>query len=737
MAHLAELFNKPEEAELLQFASSGANNYQTQNNPLNRAPSNDTTIRRGRSLSGAENQLRVAVSNDKGNDEVWAKKPTQNDHDPIGDYHFEAIHSMFPPVRISDSSKPVNLNTTKVGEMEILEGDKSTRMSDKSYKYEHTVFGSFKAQMAEEAKKISRRVKISELKSKPSFVERINTQFACDLLIGKNTQIYVFIIIIGILAVANNICVDYAVLYLKFGNQYFLKLIEPLKNFNIYYGYLLWYGYIQIGVLFSIIVTNLISINAIGSGIPEMKCVLSGVKLENYLSKRTFISKVLGFTLAQGSYLMTGKEGPFVHMTCIMTNQLSKLPCFERIRNSHSTLQMMLAAAVAVSVAANFGTPVGAMLFSIEVTSTYYPVRNYWFSAFGSFFAGQLMVFISNYLKGRPVLTARIPTNFTTGDITPYVIVLAILVGLSCGITGCLFVRLHMAHIKARRLLAKISFLFQDKWAYSIFISASTAACTYPLFIGPFVSLGLEKVLYNLFTVIDLNINWTTGLGLIPNLSIYFVSIYTLTILSTSLPIPFGLFMPALALGSVLGRIIGELGVELEPSLESDIPLLTAVIGAAAFGASVTHTFSTAVIIFEITGQLSLLFPVLVGTFISLFIAKQFADSIYDSIIKARKLDYLNDLPLMNDVITAEQIMAKVSATEPNGSSVSDSDYPVLTINEKINVVQALLNSIPISDEFYSIPVVKDRGSFFFFLLLFFKLCLSKRPPSPFFLFGK
>ena len=38
----------------------------------------------------------------------------------------------------------------------------------------------------------------------------------------------------------------------------------------------------------------------------------------------------------------------------------------------------MLAAAVAVGVACCFGSPIGGVLFSIEVTSVLFSVRNYW-----------------------------------------------------------------------------------------------------------------------------------------------------------------------------------------------------------------------------------------------------------------------------------------------------------------------------------------------------------------------
>jgi chloride channel 2 len=50
----------------------------------------------------------------------------------------------------------------------------------------------------------------------------------------------------------------------------------------------------------------------------------------------------------------------------------------------------LLAAAMAAGVSATFGAPFGGVLFSIEVTSTYYRVSTLWRSIFctlfGSFF---------------------------------------------------------------------------------------------------------------------------------------------------------------------------------------------------------------------------------------------------------------------------------------------------------------------------------------------------------------
>lgn len=54
------------------------------------------------------------------------------------------------------------------------------------------------------------------------------------------------------------------------------------------------------------------------------------------------------------------------------------LPIFRAIKRNESLRRQMLAAAVAAGVTAVLGAPVGGVLFSIEVTATYFMVSNLW-----------------------------------------------------------------------------------------------------------------------------------------------------------------------------------------------------------------------------------------------------------------------------------------------------------------------------------------------------------------------
>lgn len=103
-------------------------------------------------------------------------------------------------------------------------------------------------------------------------------------------------------------------------------------------------------------------------------------------------------------------QGPLVHIASIVATLMSKLvTSFKGIYENESRSSEMLAAACAVGVSCNFGAPIGGItnvrscganlnnntnnniratgvLFSLEVTSVYFALRNYWRGFFAAVF---------------------------------------------------------------------------------------------------------------------------------------------------------------------------------------------------------------------------------------------------------------------------------------------------------------------------------------------------------------
>lgn len=61
---------------------------------------------------------------------------------------------------------------------------------------------------------------------------------------------------------------------------------------------------------------------ACGSGIPEIKTILSGFIIRSYLGKWTLLVKSVGLMLSVSAGLCLGKEGPMVHIASCIGRQI-------------------------------------------------------------------------------------------------------------------------------------------------------------------------------------------------------------------------------------------------------------------------------------------------------------------------------------------------------------------------------------------------------------------------------
>ena len=116
-----------------------------------------------------------------------------------------------------------------------------------------------------------------------------------------------------------------------------------------------------------------VQVKSFNQGIPEVKTILSGFIINNFLSLQTLVVKSIGLVLSVSSSLSLGKEGPMVHVACCIGNLIPKL---FNVQNQAKRREFLsCASAVGVSVA--FGAPIGGVLFSLEEVSYYFPYKVY------------------------------------------------------------------------------------------------------------------------------------------------------------------------------------------------------------------------------------------------------------------------------------------------------------------------------------------------------------------------
>ncbi|XP_061402384.1 chloride channel protein 2-like, partial [Musca vetustissima] len=405
------------------------------------------------------------------------------------------------------------------------------------------------------------------------------------------------------------------------------------------------------------------------SGIPEMKTILRGVALKEYLTFKTLVAKIVGLTATLGSGMPLGKEGPFVHIASIVAQLLSKLvTSFQGIYENESRNSEMLAAACAVGVGACFAAPVGGVLFSIEVTTTYFAVRNYWRGFFAAVCGATVFRLLAVWFQNADTVRAVFLTNFTTEfPFDPQELFVFALMGVVCGLGGAAYVWVHRRYVLFMRSNKKMNkFLQKNRFLYPGFLALLVSTISFPLGTGQFIAgeLGTHEQVTQLFSNFtwsrdDLTVeqaaivtHWVTPYtNVFINLTCYVIFTFVFSIIASTIPVPSGIFIPVFKIGAGLGRLIGESmhlwfpnGVRYGGRLSPINPGGYAVVGAAAFSGAVTHTVSVAVIVFEMTGQITHVVPVMIAVLIANAIAALLQPSMYDSIILIKKLPYLPDL---------------------------------------------------------------------------------------------
>ncbi|XP_052225774.1 chloride channel protein-like isoform X1 [Dreissena polymorpha] len=484
-------------------------------------------------------------------------------------------------------------------------------------------------------------------------------------VVKKVGEDWILLALLGIIMALLSFAMDYVIEKLQEAKM----LLYEEFSFSVPLQYVGWVLYSLLLIMFATGFTHLMSPQAIGSGIPEMKTILRGVVLKEFLTFRTLVSKVVGLCCSLGSTLPLGKEGPFVHVASIVANLLGKLTSFKAVYENESRRTEMLAAACAVGVACTFVAPIGGVLFSIEVTATYFAVRNYWRGFFGAVCGAVVFRLLAFGFKNTETLTAMFQTSLKTDfPFDPVELLAFSFVGIACGFIGALFILCHRKIVLFTRKHKQMSaFLQKNRFIYPGIITLVVVSCTFPPGLGQFFASMLthKKALNELFS----NITWTenqpnslkdeTVLGhwnhpstnIYVTLVLFIINNFWMAAICNTLPIPAGVFVPVFTIGAAFGRLVGECmaawfpnGVKTGDTIQKIIPGGYAVVGAAALSGSVTRTISTAVIVFEVTGQISHVLPAVIAVLLSNAVANFFQPSFFDSIINLKRLPYLPDI---------------------------------------------------------------------------------------------
>jgi chloride channel protein, CIC family len=341
---------------------------------------------------------------------------------------------------------------------------------------------------------------------------------------------------------------------------------------------------------------------ASGSGIPHVEAVLRGV-----LSPAPIVLapvKFIGGVLAIGSGLALGREGPTVQMGAtigFLVTRPFRLPWRDR--------RALIAACAGAGLATAFNAPLAGVAFVLEELVQSFDQR----IAIAGLAAAATAIAVMRALLGNSFDFPVAPLT----DVTAPARVFFFALGAILGFVGIAYNRAILgASAAVQRLPMPVE-------ARAALIGAGVGAIAwfYPTIVG-----GGDPLTFGALT-------GNVDLAVLPLL---FLARFGLGAISYATGTPGGLFAPLLTLGAQFGFLYGAACRSVFPWLSAP-PESFALVGMAAlFAAAVQAPLTGMVLVSEMTGNVSLLLPMLGACALAMLVPKLLAEPpIYDSLREA------------------------------------------------------------------------------------------------------
>ncbi|HEX2895811.1 MAG TPA: chloride channel protein [Marmoricola sp.] len=410
-----------------------------------------------------------------------------------------------------------------------------------------------------------------------------------------------------------------------------------------------------------------------GHGVPEVMYAVA--RRGGRIAPQVAAVKALASALCIGGGGSVGREGPIVQIGSALGSTLGRV-----IRVPEHRLRVLVACGAAGGIAATFNAPLAGVFFAMELILSDFAAE-----AFG-------MVVIASVTSdaiGRAVLGDQpfltLPT-FTLAH--PQLYLLFALLGLLAGAVGVGFTR----------GLYAIEDLCDSLWRGPEWLRPA---------VGGLALGGVLLLLPEMYGV---------GYPVLSNaiLDKYAVGFLILLlvgkIVATSLTIGIGgsggVFAPSLFIGAMLGSAFGEIVHQADPGLAGPIGAYGLIGMGAVFAGAARAPITAVVIMFELTGQYSIILPLMTAIVLASGISHRLTpDTIYTLKLRRRGVDLGTRETIAARRTSVGQVMAAVPPSLPAETTLSvaaqalrESQYGVLPVVDADGTYLGVLTVRAVSD---------------------------------------
>lgn len=344
-----------------------------------------------------------------------------------------------------------------------------------------------------------------------------------------------------------------------------------------------------------------------GHGVPEV--MLAVAQRGGRIPAQVSVVKALASALCIGSGGSVGREGPIVQIGSALGSSLGRMT-----RIAGPRLRVLAACGAAGGIAATFNAPLTGPLFAMELI-----LRDFAAESFGAV----VLASVTASVVGRAALGdeafLELPA-FTMHNPAEYTLILVL--GVVAGVVGVLFTR----------VLYLVEDVCDRVWRGPEWLRPAVGG----LLLGALL-LAVPRMYGVGYPVLQDAVGGHFGLGLL-------LVLLGAKLLATSLTIGIGgsggVFAPSLFLGAVAGTAFGLVVHDLLPGVAGSAGMYGLIGMGAVFAGAARAPITAVVVLFELTGQYSIILPLMTAVVIATLVSRWLSrDTIYTLKLRRRGID--------------------------------------------------------------------------------------------------
>ncbi|MFP3464279.1 chloride channel protein [Leifsonia sp. SIMBA_070] len=344
-----------------------------------------------------------------------------------------------------------------------------------------------------------------------------------------------------------------------------------------------------------------------GHGVPEVMYAVA--RKGGPIPGRVAVVKALASAITIGSGGSVGREGPIVQIGSALGSTLGRIT-----RMPENQLRTLVACGAAGGIAATFNAPIAGVFFALELILRNFATRSFAAVMLSSITAS---VIARSILGDHPFLTLP---SFSIARPSEYLLFMAL--GLAAGAVGVLF----------SRILYAIEDLCDRAWRWPEWARPAVGG----LLVG-LVLFALPQLYGVGYPVLEASIAGKYAIG-------FLLLLVIAKIVATSLTIGIGgsggVFAPSLVVGAAFGAAAGQAIGLAVPDLAGQSGAFALVGMAAVFAGATRAPITAGLILFELTGEYSIILPLLLAVIVATGTSRLLSrDTIYTRKLTRRGVD--------------------------------------------------------------------------------------------------